>query len=70
MSKCSVVGCKNPPIGGVQEIIAAGHLQDPNATLLGLRTIWCAEHEDALAGRARLKRIRELSRAELNEDQA
>jgi len=65
MAKCALVGCENKPVGGIEEIIDAGDLNNPNATLPGLKTAWCAEHESWIAPQVRLKRHRKLTRQEL-----
>jgi hypothetical protein len=67
MAKCALVGCKNPPVGGVEEIIDAGDLQNPFATLPGLKTSWCREHEEMLKRTTIGKRVRRLTLQELNQ---
>jgi hypothetical protein len=56
MVKCSIVRCTNPPIGGFQETLNAGHLQDPSAEIAGSRMFWCGDHESALRPQAFGKR--------------
>jgi hypothetical protein len=65
MAKCTLVGCKNRAIGGVEEILDASHLQDPFATIPGMRTAWCREHEEMLKSSTFGKRVRKLTRQEL-----
>lgn len=48
MAKCAVVGCNEKAVGGFMEIIDAGTLQDPTATIPGLRTFWCESDEELL----------------------
>ncbi len=50
MPKCAVVGCTRKIIGGFRESIDVSHLQG-SATIRGLRTFWCEEHEQTLIPR-------------------
>jgi len=67
MAKCALVGCDNKPVGGVERIIDAGNFDNPNATLPGLKTAWCAEHESWLAPEALARRHRKLTKRELED---
>lgn len=49
MVKCSIVGCAGIVSGGFQEVIQAGSFENPFATLPGLRTLWCDEHQPMLS---------------------
>jgi hypothetical protein len=46
--KCSLQGCDQKVVGGFHEEIAAGFLGNPSATVPGMSTYWCAEHESAI----------------------
>jgi len=48
MAKCAFIDCKEKAVGGFLELIDAGNFQDPNATIEGMQTSWCADHESAL----------------------
>jgi len=63
MAKCSLVGCTNKVIGGFQKTIDAGNFENPAATIPGMKTLWCRDHEDILnigLGRGRYLIAREL----------
>jgi hypothetical protein len=65
MAKCSLVGCNNKPVGGVEEIVDAGSFDHPHATLPGLKTAWCIEHKEWLSPEAMMRRHRTLTKKEL-----
>lgn len=48
MAKCGVVGCTETITGGFQSAMDAGNLQNPMATIPGMRTLWCKDHEGNL----------------------
>jgi hypothetical protein len=56
MAKCSMVSCPEPPVGGFQQVLDAGHMEDPGATILGSKTFWCRDHESALRPTTSTKR--------------
>jgi hypothetical protein len=45
MAECSMGNCNEAVIGGFQQIIPAGHMLDPYASIPGPRTFWCQNHE-------------------------
>jgi hypothetical protein len=63
MSKCFIYGCNEPVVGGFEQRISVPGDDNPNDTLPGMKTGWCARHEKAglkgvanLPGRAIPKR--------------
>jgi hypothetical protein len=48
MAKCGVVDCTEGVIGGFERSINAGNFENPTATIPGMRTLWCEDHESAL----------------------
>jgi hypothetical protein len=66
MAKCGIVGCEAKAIGGFKEIIEAGNFDDPNATIDGMITTWCVEHE-GLRSTVRGKRGKFLTPKELGD---
>lgn len=65
MPKCSLNGCNGKVIGGFQEIIDAGNFQDPTATHLGLKTVWCKDHKDSFTAHVSGKHGRYLTAQQL-----
>jgi hypothetical protein len=63
IAKCFIHGCTGRVVGGFQRILDAATIDDPNATLPGLKKAWCREHEQE--GREGLGRGRFLTQAEL-----
>jgi len=56
MAKCGVIGCSEKAVGGFQEMIEAGDMMNPSATLPGLRTFWCEYHKESLQAHVLAKR--------------
>jgi hypothetical protein len=48
MAKCGLVDCDKKAVGGFVKSIPAGNFENPNATIPGMRTVWCKEHESML----------------------
>jgi hypothetical protein len=48
MAKCGVADCNAKAVGGFLELIEAGNIQNPDATIEGPRTVWCVRHEAEL----------------------
>jgi hypothetical protein len=48
MAKCGVVNCTEKVVGGFESTIDAGHFQSSTATIPGLLTYWCKDHEEGL----------------------
>jgi hypothetical protein len=65
MPKCAVVGCKNKPVGGIQELIETGGIGEPTQYIPNLITAWCKEHENDLRRHVHVQHFRELTKAEL-----
>jgi hypothetical protein len=65
MAKCGVGGCTDTPIGGFQEVLNVGHMQDPGAEMAGSGTFWCADHESALRPKTFAKQGYYLSKGQL-----
>jgi hypothetical protein len=66
MAKCGLVSCEEKPIGGFQELIDASSHDHPNATIEGMKTAWCGEHESMLRPSVLGKRGRRLTAKELD----
>ena len=48
VTKCSEVGCGRNAVGGFRETISVSNVSDRSATISGMKTSWCNEHEKAL----------------------
>jgi hypothetical protein len=48
MAKCGIVDCTEEVIGGFQSTIDAGSFENPKATIPGMQTFWCNDHERLL----------------------
>jgi hypothetical protein len=67
MEKCALRGCEEKPIGGFQEVINASSSTYPNATIDGMKIVWCKSHEgmfrpDVIGKRGRWITAKELDK--------